>query len=72
MFPDVSTFFEGRDCQFEDWYIHPSLVPNYNSYDKSLKCVEIKDILPTLKKKLVVEVSIGELVDKYSILTILS
>ena len=70
MFPDVSTFFEGKDCQFEDWYIHPSLVPNYNSYDKSLKCVEIKDILPTLKKKLVVEVSIGELVDKYSILDI--
>ena len=68
MFPDVSTFFEGRDCQFEDWYIHPSLVPNYNSYHKSLKSTEIKSILPTLRKNMSVKVSIGELVDKYSIL----
>jgi hypothetical protein len=68
IFPDVSTFYEGRDCQFEDWYIHPSLVPNYISYHKSLKCGEIFDILPTLKQNISVEVSIGELVDKYSIL----
>jgi hypothetical protein len=26
LFPDVSVFYEGRDCVFEDWYVHPDLV----------------------------------------------
>lgn len=25
--PDVSVFFNGRDCVFEDWWIHPSAFP---------------------------------------------
>ena len=37
---------------------------NYNKYESN----EIKDILPTLKKTIIIETSIGELVDKYSIL----
>lgn len=26
LFPDVSVFYEGRECVFEDWYVHPDLV----------------------------------------------
>jgi hypothetical protein len=26
LFPDVSLFHEGRECVFEDWYVHPDLV----------------------------------------------
>ena len=33
IFPDVATFFEGKKCQFEDWYVHPDLV-NMNFVDK--------------------------------------
>jgi hypothetical protein len=35
--PDVSVFFNGRDCVFEDWWIHPSAFPvNVFSILKSL------------------------------------
>jgi hypothetical protein len=26
VFPDVSVVFQGQDCVFEDWYVHPDLV----------------------------------------------
>jgi hypothetical protein len=26
LFTDVSLFHEGRECVFEDWYVHPELV----------------------------------------------
>jgi hypothetical protein len=26
LFPDVSVSYQGRDCVFEDWYVHPNLV----------------------------------------------
>ena len=68
VFPDVSVFYEGKDCQFEDWYIHPTLIENHNVYT-SLKSTDIKDILSkTTMNNMLVEVSIGELVDKYNIL----
>lgn len=47
VFPDVSVFYEGKDCQFEDWYIHPGLVKNYTIYNESLKSVDIKKLLET-------------------------
>jgi hypothetical protein len=25
--PDVSVFFSGRDCIFEDWWVHPAAFP---------------------------------------------
>jgi hypothetical protein len=25
--PDVSVFFEGKNCLFEDWWVHPSAFP---------------------------------------------
>ena len=42
--PVVSVFYEGRDCEFEDWYIHPRLIENYSMYT-SLKSTDIKYIL---------------------------
>lgn len=27
--PDVTVFFDGRDCVFEDWWIHPSVFPEH-------------------------------------------
>ena len=26
VFPDVSTFWLGKECEFEDWWVHPDLV----------------------------------------------
>lgn len=45
VFSDVSVFYEGKNCQFEDWYIHPSLVKDYNIYNESLQSTCIKKIL---------------------------
>ena len=52
LFPDVSVFFEGRYCEFEDWYVHPDLVDG-NIIDKlrtdvQLNCDEIKRRLMSL------------------------
>ena len=47
VFPDVSVFYNGQDCVFEDWYIHPILVKTYKTHT-SLKSSEIKKVLDTL------------------------
>ena len=49
VFPDVTLFFEGRYCPFEDWYVHPDLV-NMDYINKirssvALKTDEIQKIL---------------------------
>ena len=49
VFPDVSLFLEGEYKQFEDWYVHPSLV-NIDYINKikahvSLNCIQIITIL---------------------------
>jgi hypothetical protein len=28
IFPDVKVFFGGKYCEFEDWYVHPDLIPS--------------------------------------------
>ena len=33
VFPDVSILLEGKDCKFEDWYVHSELI-NYDIIDK--------------------------------------
>jgi len=52
MFPDVSVFFEGRYCEFEDWYVHPDLVDakviEMLRSDVQVNCDEIKRRLLTL------------------------
>jgi hypothetical protein len=49
VFPDVTLFFEGRYCPFEDWYVHPDLVDmDYINKIRStvaLKTDEIQKIL---------------------------
>jgi len=49
VFPDVTLFFEGRYCPFEDWYVHPDLVDmDYVNKIRStvaLKTDEIQKIL---------------------------
>ena len=79
LFADVSVFFEGRECQFEDWYIHPSLVyiPNLQTEQYiGLKRHEIKEKLLSFffqnrnVKEIEIAVSIGEIFDKLSILDI--
>ena len=49
VFPDVSVFNEGKDCIFEDWYVHPDLVDmsfvNKVRSEVSLKSEEIKQRL---------------------------
>jgi len=46
LFPDVSVFFEGRYCEFEDWYVHPHLVDSKIidklRSDVQVNCDEIK------------------------------
>ena len=46
LFPDVSVFFEGRYCEFEDWYVHPDLVDakliEKLKSDVQVNCDEIK------------------------------
>lgn len=46
LFPDVSVFFEGRYCEFEDWYVHPDLVDatiiDKLKSDVQVNCDEIK------------------------------
>lgn len=39
--PDVAVFFNGARCEFEDWYVHPDLVTNVKSLDKSFYHDEI-------------------------------
>lgn len=52
LFPDVSLHWEGRDCQFEDWYVHPDLVStdiiNKIKSDISLTHEQIVSILQTI------------------------
>ena len=54
VFPDVSVFWEGRYCKFEDWYVHPDLVDiniiNIIKSDVSLLHEEIKSILLNKQK----------------------
>jgi hypothetical protein len=49
VFPDVTVFFEGRHCPFEDWYVHPDLVDmdyvNKIRSNVSLKVEEIRSKL---------------------------
>jgi len=49
VFPDVSVFWEGKYCKFEDWYVHKDLVSsdiiNKIKSDVSLSHEEIKNIL---------------------------
>jgi len=49
VFPDVSVFWEGKYCKFEDWYVHKDLVSpdiiNKIKSDVSLTHEEIKNIL---------------------------
>ena len=49
VFPDVTLFFEGRYCPFEDWYVHPDLVDmdyiNKIRSSVALKTDEIQKIL---------------------------
>jgi len=49
VFPDVTLFFEGRYCPFEDWYVHPDLVDmdyvNKIQSTVALKTDEIQKIL---------------------------
>ena len=45
VFPDVSVFWDGSNKPFEDWYVHPSLVPNYKSSDTSLSHTSIIEFL---------------------------
>jgi hypothetical protein len=52
VFPDVSVFWEGKQCQFEDWYVHKELVSSeiinkIKRYD-SLPHEQIKEILLSL------------------------
>jgi hypothetical protein len=46
LFPDVSVFYEGRYCEFEDWYVHPDLVDatiiDKLRSDVQVNCDEIK------------------------------
>lgn len=28
LFPDVSVFWENKNCQFEDWWVHPNFIDN--------------------------------------------
>jgi hypothetical protein len=46
LFPDVSVFYEGRYCEFEDWYVHPDLVDakliEKLKSDVQVNCDEIK------------------------------
>lgn len=39
--PDVAVHFNGARCEFEDWYVHPDLVANVQSLDKSFYHNEI-------------------------------
>jgi len=41
VFSDVSVFWEGRDCSFEDWYVHSSLIDNFKYSGSNLKHNEI-------------------------------
>ena len=49
VFPDVSVFWEGKYCKFEDWYVHKDLIDpdiiNKIKSDVSLTHEEIKNIL---------------------------
>lgn len=39
--PDVAVHFNGARCEFEDWYVHPDLVANVQSLNKSFYHNEI-------------------------------
>jgi hypothetical protein len=55
VFPDVSVFWEGKHCKFEDWYVHPELIDKDIIDDVksvcSLKSTEIADKLVKLIPK---------------------
>lgn len=51
LFPDVSLLWEGKICQFEDWYVHPDLVkPAVLALktEESLKYTEIIDLMKNI------------------------
>lgn len=51
LFPDVSLFWEGKVCAFEDWYVHPNLVkPAVLALksEESLKYTEIIDLMKNI------------------------
>ena len=45
VFSDVSVFWEGSYKAFEDWYIHPSLVPNFKYSGENLSHEAITKML---------------------------
>ncbi len=44
LFSDVSVFFNGQICPFEDWYIHPDIIKNYDITYDQCKIEDIKQI----------------------------
>jgi hypothetical protein len=51
VFPDVSVFWQGKYCKFEDWYIHPELInPDIINKIKSEESMNHEDISNLLCK----------------------
>ena len=45
VFPDVSVFWIGKDCSFEDWYIHSSILDNFKYSGSNLKHKDIINLI---------------------------
>jgi hypothetical protein len=51
VFPDVTVFFEGRHCPFEDWYVHPDLVDmDYVNKIRSNVGLKVEEIQSKLRE----------------------
>ena len=50
VFPDISVFFNGANCVFEDWYVHPDLVDmEYVRKVQSRKSMRHEEIIRILR-----------------------